>query len=280
LEKVECVARLEDKGAHCYAGTTFCQYEYFEKTSGVNVVPNDSGQAIWFSRIAIPVARSGYSSTREGNFLVMSTDNIQSKKLLTEYTALAPSYDRRWSAYLDASLAMTLKRMADLPAEHVLDVACGTGQLLALMAQRTDESELIGIDRVPAMLEVASRRLGDRATFLAAEAQHLPFGDARFQLVTTTNALHYFPDASGVLREIRRVISPDGDLIITDWCRNYVWMKILNRVLPWTQHAHVHTFTTNELNASLSEAGFRIVSNTRWKIDWFWGLMTVRATPN
>ena len=209
----------------------------------------------------------------------MSVDSIQTEKLIREYTALAPSYDDRWSAYLQASFTMTLEQMTDLPAERVLDVACGTGQLLELMAERTAQSELVGIDRVPAMLEVAKQRLGHRATFLEGEARQLPFDNAHFQLVTSTNALHYFPDSDGALREIRRVISPGGNLIITDWCRNYVSMKLLNRVLPWTQHAHVHTFSTDELKNSLADAGFGIIGETRRKIDWFWGLMTIHATP-
>jgi ubiquinone/menaquinone biosynthesis C-methylase UbiE len=209
----------------------------------------------------------------------MSVESIQTAKLIREYTALAPSYDQRWLDYLHASFAMTLEQMSGLPADRVLDVACGTGQLLELLAERTDQSELIGIDRVPAMLEVAKQRLGGRATFLEGEAQHLPFEDAHFQLVTSTNALHYFPDADGALREIRRVISPGGNLIITDWCRSYVSMKLLNRVLPWTRHAHVHTFSSSELKKCLADAGFGLISETRRKIDWFWGLMTIHATP-
>ena len=209
----------------------------------------------------------------------MSVESIQTEKLIREYTALAPSYDQRWSDYLHASFAMTLEQMSGLPAERVLDVASGTGQLLEILSERTDHSELVGIDRVPAMLEVAKQRLGERATFLEGEAQHLPFEDAHFQLVTSTNALHYFSDADGALREIRRVISPGGNLIITDWCRSYVSMKLLNRVLPWTQHAHVHTFSPGELKKCLADAGFGIISETRSKIDWFWGLMTIHAKP-
>ena len=174
---------------------------------------------------------------------------------------------------------MTLEKIADLPADRVLDVACGTGQLLKVLSERSDSSELVGIDMVPAMLNVARRRLGERAILLQCDAAQLPFEDAYFQLVTCTNALHYFANADATLREIRRVISPNGNLVITDWCRNYTWMRILNRILPWTQHAHTHTFSSNELEQSLSQAGFRINSETNGKIDWFWGLMTVHATP-
>ena len=203
----------------------------------------------------------------------------QMAKLQKEYSALAPTYDQRWSAYLNASFEMTLEIVANLPAERVLDVACGTGRLLELLARRPDHVELNGIDKVAAMLEVAKQRLGQRATLLEGEAQNLPFEDAGFQLVTSTNALHYFPNADAALCEIRRVIAPNGNLVITDWCRNFFWMKVLNRLLPRTQHAHVHTFSVIELKRSLVEAGFNVISERRRKIDWFWGLMTIHATP-
>ena len=209
----------------------------------------------------------------------MHNDSHQEEKLLREYTALAATYDQRWSAYLDASLSMTLETVAESPAERILDVACGTGLLLQSLAERPDRPELFGVDRVPAMLETARHRLGQRATLLEGTAETLPFEDAAFQLVISTNALHYFEDADAALNDIRRVMSPSGNLVITDWCRDYFWMKLLNRVLPMTRHAHVHTYTTGELEQHLAQSGFSVIGKTRQKIDWFWGLMTIHAIP-
>ena len=207
----------------------------------------------------------------------MRIDSAQEKKLLNEYTALATTYDRRWSAYLDASLSMTTGLLAELPATRILDIACGTGLLLKIMSDRPDSPELAGIDRVPAMLDEARRRLGSDATLLDADAENLPFEDASFDLVTCTSALHYFLDSDAMFRELRRVTVPSGSVIITDWSRDFFWMKVLDRILPLTRHAHSHTFTSRELEQSLDRAGFRVVHKISKKIDWFWGLMTVHA---
>jgi len=207
----------------------------------------------------------------------MQSNRRQTSKLLGEYTAIAASYDRRWSAYIEASLSMTLRGLAGLPDSPVLDIACGTGLWLESLAERSSEAELFGIDRVAAMLEIARRRLGQRATLIEADAAKLPFDDGRFQLLTCTNALHYFDDVDAVLVEMRRVLSPMGSLIITDWCRDFYWMKLLNHILPWTSHAHGHTLSSRELERSLTKAGFELVSQHSRKIDAFWGLMTVRA---
>lgn len=203
----------------------------------------------------------------------------QTNKLIAEYSALAPSYDERWTRYLNDSLQMTLQVTSALPADSVLDVACGTGQLLQELAEQPGRTTLVGIDIVPAMLDNAKQRLDDRVTLLIGCAEAMPFESERFSLITCTNALHYFLNAELALRGMRRIVSPRGHLVITDWCRDFFWMKLLNRVLPWTHHAHVHTFNSTELTQHLARTGFKTVSVTTKKIDWFWGMMTVHAEP-
>jgi ubiquinone/menaquinone biosynthesis C-methylase UbiE len=207
------------------------------------------------------------------------SDEIQDDKLQTEYSALAPVYDRRWRAYLEKSLSLTLGKAAGLPAERLLDVGCGTGTLLEMFAAFGQSSELVGVDKVPAMLLVARQRLGQRAKVVHSDAASLPFADSHFQLVISTNALHYFADAEAALREMRRVLEPQGNLVITDWCRDFLWMKLLNRMLPRTRHAHAHTLSVDELEKLLTRTNFRIKSVTKMKIGWFWGLMSVHAAP-
>lgn len=208
----------------------------------------------------------------------MKSSARQTSKLLKEYAALAATYDQQWSGYLDASLGMTLEVAGDLPAGPILDVGCGTGRLLEVLAEGPDSPALFGIDSVPGMLDVARARIGHRASLLRSDATKLPFKDASFQLVISTNALHYFADSDAALRGMRRVTAASGHLVITDWCRDYFWMAVLNRILPWTRHAHVHTFSSSELEQSLTRAGFRVIAIRKRKIDWFWGLMTVHAT--
>ena len=158
---------------------------------------------------------------------------------------------------------MTTGFLAELPATRILDVACGTGLLLKILSDRPDSPQLAGIDRVPAMLDEARKRLGSDATLLDADAENLPFEDASFDLVTCTSALHYFLDSDAMFRELRRVTAPSGDVIITDWSRDFFWMKVLNKILPLTRHAHSHTFTSRELEQGLDKVGFRVVRSAR-----------------
>jgi ubiquinone/menaquinone biosynthesis C-methylase UbiE len=99
------------------------------------------------------------------------------------------------------------------PAEWVLDVGCGSGDiaraLLAEARRRGRRLEIVCLDRSDAVLDIARRRsAGESALrFARGDAALLPFPDASFDVVTCNLALHHFePDeAVAVLRELRRV---------------------------------------------------------------------------
>jgi len=98
-------------------------------------------------------------------------------------------------------------------AHSVLDVGCGSADipraLLAEARRRGSELEVVGLDRSPAVLEIArARSRGERALhFVQGEGERLPFADRAFDVVTCNLALHHFdpPAAVSLLTELRRV---------------------------------------------------------------------------
>lgn len=100
---------------------------------------------------------------------------------------------------------------------RVLDVGCGTGAQLQHYAAAG--CVVTGIDLSEAMLGRARTRLGDAADLRIAEAAHLPFDDAAFDLVTATLVVHEVAadDRQVVVKEMRRVVRADGRLLITDF---------------------------------------------------------------
>src|SRR4051812_6203877 len=79
--------------------------------------------------------------------------------VVTEYARLAPDYDAKWSFYVEATTRETLARLNLRPADHLLDVGCGSGALLHRLAQSSAAPRLAGVDPVPEMLAVALRKL-------------------------------------------------------------------------------------------------------------------------
>ena len=94
----------------------------------------------------------------------------------------------------------------------VLEVACGTGQGLALLAA-TARSVTAG-DISPAIVAQACAHYGDRVHVEVMDAADLPLDDASIDVLVIFEAIYYLPDLSAFLSEARRVLRPGGDLLI------------------------------------------------------------------
>src|SRR3954451_13234371 len=79
--------------------------------------------------------------------------------IVREYSAAARDYDKKWSFYVNATTLETLARLQLRPADRVLDVGCGTGELLSRLAAKYPGARLAGLDPVPEMLQVARGKL-------------------------------------------------------------------------------------------------------------------------
>jgi SAM-dependent methyltransferase len=95
----------------------------------------------------------------------------------------------------------------------VVDIACGDGHLLALLAARLPSAQVIGVDMSPEELNAArARRLSENVQLVSARADALPSGDASVDAVVCHMALMLFDDARSVVDELARVIRPGGIL--------------------------------------------------------------------
>jgi len=128
----------------------------------------------------------------------------------------AANYEHYFVPAIAAPLARDLVELAALrPGERVVDVACGTGVVTRLAAERVGDVAVAGVDVNPAMLEVARTAAQDAAIeWHEASADALPLGDATFDVALCQMGLQFFPDRLGALRELRRVLRPRGRVIL------------------------------------------------------------------
>ena len=107
------------------------------------------------------------------------------------------------------------------PGERVLDVACGTGVVARLVAQRVGPSgTVVGLDLNPGMLAVARMAppsQGGQIEWREGNVNAIPFPEATFDLALCQQGLQFFPDRPAALREIRRVLAPRGRLALSVW---------------------------------------------------------------
>jgi len=102
--------------------------------------------------------------------------------------------------------------------QRVLDVASGTGNAALAAARRF--CDVTATDYVPALLDGGRTRAvaeGLPITFQEADAEHLPFPDASFDVVLSTFGAMFAPDHEQVARELLRVCRPGGKIGMTNW---------------------------------------------------------------
>ena len=197
--------------------------------------------------------------------------------VVSEYEELAHIYDSRWADYVDASTVETLRRLHLEPDSRVLDVACGTGVLLAVLEQRYSGAVAVGVDLSQEMLRVAHTKLSKATVLVQAQADLLPLASDHFDAVISVSAFHFMKQPNRVLAEFRRVLKPRGCLVITDWCDDYWVCKVCDRFLRVFDRAHYRTYTRAKCEDLVRSAGFERVEVAKYKISWLWGLMTVNA---
>jgi len=127
-----------------------------------------------------------------------------------DYNEVAPAFDRRYMLYEYPGIR---KCLLELVSNHdgvqVLEVGCGTGKWLSLLASAG--CEVAGIEPSAQMLALARARVNGDLREGAAEA--LPWPDAWFDYVVYINALHHFVDPVQALQESFRVLRPGGQLL-------------------------------------------------------------------
>jgi ubiquinone/menaquinone biosynthesis C-methylase UbiE len=110
--------------------------------------------------------------------------------------------------------------LAAVPApRRVLDVGCGPGTLLRLLATRVPEAEaLVGIEAEADVVKAASAvpGLDPRIRYGNAFAEHLPFADGGFDLVVSTTSFDHWHDQRQGLAECARMLRPGGTLVLSD----------------------------------------------------------------
>ena len=203
-----------------------------------------------------------------------------------KYEALAATYDRRWRRYHAETFSRVARYLQDTHAPSILDVPCGTGELVRWLLPQAPEARIVGIDGSEAMLNIARQKWmhQTRVSFQHALADALPCADASFDWVLCCSSLHYFRQPERVLQEFARVLRPTGQLFLLDWCRNPWHCRLINWWKTHVDPTHVRIYTTQELTRLLKDTGWSVSQVERFRVSWIrglrlWEMMEALATP-
>lgn len=177
----------------------------------------------------------------------MATDKGQ---IASMFNDIAPTYDKLnhiLSLNVDKSwrrkaVRRLKKAVANVESPLILDVACGTADSTIKIADKIVNSRVYGVDISEKMLEIGKEkvekeRLGDRISFSMSSAESLDFQDDTFDAVTVAFGVRNFSDREQGLKEILRVLKPQGSLfvlelsepqnVIVRWVYNLYFKNIL-----------------------------------------------------
>ena len=145
----------------------------------------------------------------------------------------------------------------------MLDVGCGDGGL-GLALWQNGAAFVVGCDvdrRMVARAAAEALRLHAPLHYVQAGAEHLPFADGSFDLVTVVTVLAFLPEPAAALRELARVLAPGGRLVIGDLGKWSLW-AVSRRLRGWLGSAPIwrdaRFRSAPEMQALARAAGLRV----------------------
>lgn len=176
--------------------------------------------------------------------------------------ALTYDMDRNGS-HAREQYSIILQKMENFRFANVLDVGCGTGEILKRIHKRYSEVSLTGVDISEKMLEVAKVKIGNKATLLWADAEMLPFSDATFDLIVCSDSFHHYPNPQKVLAEFRRVLKGGGNLLICDYSIGFPLRQLMNLFIRFSHDGDVHIYSKEEITKLVIQASFSNIQYER-----------------
>jgi len=229
-----------------------------------------------------------------GRFALKARDHVgvpERKRLFNElhFEEAARRYDlatKAMSLGRDAAWKRALvAALPALPAPACADLACGTGDVAFLLAERYPGGMVVGVDIAARMLALAGdRNRSPNVRFECGDMGSLPFPDGSFDIVTGSYALRNAPELRAALAEVRRVLKVDGTAAVLDFSRptrpllqllQYLllrcWCGFWGLLLHGTPEIHGYVAESRkgfpdrvQLLEILGEEGFAVTSSRRF----------------
>lgn len=165
-----------------------------------------------------------------------------------------------------------LEHIAIQPDAVILDVGCGGGGAVKILAQAASRGKVYGVDYAEDVLPTARRVNRAPVKQGRVEIKHgsvsaLPFPDDTFDLATAFETTIFWPSLVNDLREVRRVLKPGGVLLISN--EAYADARFEERNAKWSRLANFQLQTPEEPRQCLVEAGYaKVEIDTIHEKNW------------
>ncbi len=173
----------------------------------------------------------------------------------------APIYERAMRADREMYQYMYQRIPEVIEGKKVLEIATGPGLLAKHVAHAANY--MVATDYSEGMIREAKK--GDypaNLTFEVADAESLPYADNSFDVVIIANALHIVPHPEQVLREIERVLVPDGTLVAPNFVEQHIGFrtKLWSAIVAIAGVRFEHQWTSEQYQSFLADNGWKIMN--------------------
>ncbi len=178
----------------------------------------------------------------------------------------------RWAGHYDTSLLQNIvfrnshrmfAREIDTTSKrriHLLDVGCGTGELVFKLTGLSYNIKAHGVDISKDMIRIAKSKLrSDVIEFKVGDVEDLPYEDEQFDIITCSHSFHHYPDQRKALKEMHRVLKERGKIMIIDGSRDKFLGKIIFGKIIKRLERDVHHLLARDMTSLLQAVGFTTV---------------------
>lgn len=173
------------------------------------------------------------------------TNKVPEKDVQNVFNSIAGNYDKLNSIMSLGTHNKWRTQATDMIKGHprdILDLCCGTADWSIVLAEKYPQSHIIGLDFSSEMLKVGREKVTasglSNIQLKQGNAMDLDYPDNTFDVVTIGFGLRNVPDANKVLKEIRRILKPGGQLICLEAFKvdtpvvKWGWKLYFNEIMP------------------------------------------------
>jgi ubiquinone/menaquinone biosynthesis C-methylase UbiE len=154
-------------------------------------------------------------------------------------------------------LSMRLKKNF----QSVLEIGCGNGNGTKLINKYFAPDNITAVDLDGKMIKIAQKRNKDSTViFKIMDASNLDLPDNQFDAIFDFGIIHHIPDWRECLKELKRVLKPDGELLIEDLSLDSFTKDIGRLWKLLSDHPYESMYTAKEFKEYLNEIGFNIIN--------------------
>ncbi len=200
-----------------------------------------------------------------------------------QFTRQAAGFAAAPELHNDAILDLLIQAGAPQPSDTVIDIACGTGSVVAAFAPHVTKA--IGLDATAAMLAEAHKLAADKALHNVqwhnGSAYDVPYPSATFNIVTCRFAFHHMESPRDVLAEMVRVAAPGARIVLCDAVASEIPEKAaaFNHMERWRDPSTIEFRTRAYLEDLYTKAGLGVPTIAHFQVPYLAHEFVASAFP-